>query len=83
MNGNIEEIVENLFQKIKKLPSGYETSVSELLGKNNIKKLSVQDLFNINEQLLEKCEKENIKLIFNMYSDIFVGLPFYVPFIKE
>ena len=83
MNKNVEEIVEKLFLKLKKLPSGYETSTSELLGKDSLENFSTKDLFDINKQLIEKCEKENIKLNFDKYSGAVVGLPFYIPFIKE
>ena len=83
MNKNVEEIVEKLFLKLKELPSGYETSTSELLGKDSLENFSTKDLFDINKQLIEKCKKENIKLNFDKYSDAVVGLPFNIPFIKE
>ena len=83
MNKNVEEIVEKLFLKLKELPSGYETSTSELLGKDSLENFSTKDLFDINKQLIEKCEKENIKLNFDKYSGAVVGLPFNIPFIKE
>lgn len=83
MNKNVEEIVEKLFLKLEELPSGYETSTSELLGKDSLENFSTKELFDINKQLIEKCEKENIKLNFDKYSGAVVGLPFNIPFIKE
>ena len=83
MTKNVEEIVEELFLKLKGLPSGTEISTSELLGKDMLKKFSTKDLFDINKRLMEKCEMENIKLNFEKFSGTIVGLPFNIPFTKE
>ena len=83
MNNKINKTVEKLFLKLKKLPSNFETSTSELLGKDSLENFSTKDLFDINKQLIKKCEKENIKLNFDKYSKTFVGMPFNIPFTKK
>lgn len=83
MNKDIEEIVENLFLKLKELPSGFEISTSQLIGKDSLKNFSDKELFDIHYKLIEKCKNENVKLNFDRYSGAIVGLPFVVQFIKE
>lgn len=80
----IEEIINKIVYKIDKLDSGTEIAMSEL-WKDEIKrhKLEFDDLFDINEKILNICEEKNIKLNFDKYDGACVGLPYDIPFIKE
>lgn len=81
---NIKKIIDKVVNKIDKLDKGIEIAMSEL-WKDDVKryKLEFEDLFDINEKILDICEKRNIKLNFDKYVDACVGLPYDVPFIKE
>lgn len=81
---NIKKIIDKVVNKIDKLDKGTEIAMSEL-WKDDVKryKLEFEDLFDINEKILDICEKRNIKLNFDKYVDACVGLPYDVPFIKE
>lgn len=81
---NIKKIIDKVVNKIDKLDKGTEIAMSEL-WKDDVKryKLEFEDLFDINEKILDICEKRNIKLNFDEYVDACVGLPYDVPFIKE
>jgi len=81
MNKNIDEIVDYIFIKVKKLPSGTKTTTSHLLDQNE--KYSSQEMFEIHKKLLNKCESENIQLNFDKYKGTNVGLPFNITFTKE
>ena len=74
----------NKVDKINNLDSGTEISMSEL-WQNEIKryKLEFNDLFDMNEKILDMCEEKNIKLNFDKYDGACVGLPYDIPFIKE
>lgn len=78
------EIIDKIINKINNLDSGTEISMSEL-WQNEIKryKLEFNDLFDMNEKILDMCEEKNIKLNFDKYDGACVGLPYDIPFIKE
>ena len=80
----IDEIIDKIINKINNLDSGTEISMSEL-WQNEIKryKLEFNDLFDMNEKILDICEEKNIKLNFDKYDGACVGLPYDIPFIKE
>ena len=80
---NINKIIDKIIAKIDKLDKGTEIAMSEL-WKDEIKryKLEFEDLFDMNEKILDICEEKNIKLNFDKYADAYVGLPYDVPFIK-
>ena len=81
---NINGIIDKIVSKIEKLDKGTEISMSEL-WKDEIKryKLEFEDLFDMNEKILDICEEKSINLNFDKYAGACVGLPYDVPFIKE
>lgn len=80
----IKEIINKIVSKIDKLDSDTEIAMSEL-WKDEIKryKFEFDDLFDMNEKILDICEEKNIKLNFDKYDGACVGLPYDIPFIKE
>ena len=80
----INEIINKIVDKINNIDSGTEISMSEL-WKDEIKryKLEFDDLFDMNEKILDICEEKNIKLNFDKYDGAYIGLPYDIPFIKE
>ena len=76
----IEKIVEEIFLKLKDLPSGTKISTCKLLGEGSLEKYSTSDLFEIDKKLMEKCKEEKVGL--KLYSGV-SGLPFNLPFTKE
>ena len=80
----INKIVSMVIDKIKELPEGTETSISCIISKIFMdNKLSTNDLFKINRDVINKVELENIVLDYSKYNNQEVGLPFNIPFIKK
>ena len=83
MNERIKQAVDQLYVKIIELPKGCETSTSKLLGDDCLLRYSTKELFDIHNNLIKKCENDDIKLNFDKYKDTMIGLPFNIPFTKK
>lgn len=84
MDKTVEELVNEIFEEIKRLPDGTEISTAQILDKlyPDIE-LSTEDLFKIEKEVRKKSELEGIILDKSKYDGAFVGLPFNIPFIKN
>lgn len=80
----INEIINKVVYKINNLDTGTEITMSEL-WREEIKRYNFEfnDLFDMNEKILEICEEKNIRLNFDRYEGAYVGLPYDIPFTKE
>lgn len=79
-NNNYDNIVNEIVNKISSLPKGTETSISMLLENNQYRN---EELFEINKEVIKKCNELGLKLNFDKYKNQVVGLPFNIPFIIE
>ena len=79
---NIDDIVDELANKILALPKGTEISISSLLGEQ-FKNYNTNEMFEINKRVLSVCREKGIVFNFDKYKDQVVGLPFNIPFIIE
>lgn len=79
-NNNYDNIVNEIVNKISSLPKGTETSISMLLENNQYRN---EELFEINKEVIKKCNELGLKLNFDKYKNQAVGLPFNIPFIIE
>jgi secreted Zn-dependent insulinase-like peptidase len=80
----LEEIANKIINKIDKLE--YNTEISNsMLWKEEIceNKIEFDDLFELNNKIIEACERKDYNLNFDRYKGAYVGLPWEIPFIKE
>ena len=77
------EVVDRIFEKLKNLEPGTETSITrlepELLTTYNDSQLT----YIFNEVVVDRCTKENIELDFSRNADQKIGLIYNIPFIKK
>lgn len=83
-----KEILEKIANKIvKKIDEfEYNTEVSNsVLWKEEIAKNKIEfnDLFELDDKIIKKCENKNYNLNFGKYEGAYIGLPWDIPFIKE
>lgn len=79
----MEEIINAIYEKIKSLEVGTETTILQLIPKELINKYTNQQLMEITSKVFMKCSDNNIVLNHDKYKDKEVGLPYNIPFIKE
>jgi hypothetical protein len=94
----IDNIVNKIIAKIKTLPDGTETSISQLMYDLLIIKsydrsknvyigdnfeIITKDMFLINKEVIERAENEGIFLDFSKYVGKMVGLLFNISFVKR
>ena len=80
---NLDNIVNKMIEKIELLPVNIETSICQLLDKENLDRLSNDDLFKITSLFNQKCKEKNIVIDNSKYAGQLIGLPFNIPFIKK
>jgi len=80
---NLEDIINELVEKIKELPDGTETSISRLLTDNNHTGLETKDLFFIDSEVRKRVELENVWLDTSGVKELMIGMPFSAFFIKR
>lgn len=79
----MEEIINIVYEKIKSLEAGTEVTIFQLIPKEARDKYTIQQLFEVTSKVFMKCKDNNISLNHDKYKDKEVGLPYYIPFIKE
>lgn len=80
----IEEIANKVVNKIDKLEYNIEISNSELWKDLiNSNELDFDELFELNNRIIELCKNKEYILNFDKYNNATVGLPYHIPFIKE
>ena len=78
-----EELIEYIMNEIRKLEVGAQTSISQILGSELLRKCNSVELFEIYNIVKEACDRENIILNTQDFDGKIVGLPYTIPFIKE
>ena len=79
----INDIVENLIEELRKLPDGYALSTWQLLSLAGYSSLSGNDLdlFAIHSSLFKVAKKANITLEMSAHDGLEEGLPFFLDYI--
>lgn len=77
----MEDIINSIFEKIKKMEKGTEFRMIQLFDEEEFKKCSERDLLPIDSEVRKKCKENNINLV-SMEPGI-GGMPYVVKFIKE
>lgn len=80
----IEEIANKVVNKIDELEYNTEISNSELWKDLiNPNEMDFDELFELNNRIIDLCENKEYMLNFDKYEGADVGLPYSIPFIKE
>lgn len=79
MNDNLKD---EMFDYIKKMSDGESDSIKNIYDKFCKNKIEKIDLFKLQEEIENECEKYGIILDYSKYDSAIVGLPYDISFVK-
>lgn len=80
MNNNL---IEKIIDYIKNMKFGESNSIINIVNIVSTQKYNVDELFDIQETVLKRCEEQCILCDYSKWKETIVGLPFNIQFVKK